>query len=360
MFNGNELRLARQYHGFSLNELAESIGTSRQYVHQLETGRTQPTIQTIELLADNLKVLPEFFDIAKLNTGYLVEEQFHFRKNITTKLTCKQTVKARGIIFERVVNYLDEQLNLPYVNFPNHEVEINEDIEKLAEKMRHHWDLGMGPISNMVRVVENAGAVVTYFDGVSTSVDALSITAKRPVIVRNDSKQSPFRLRFDLAHEAGHLIMHEGQVTGDRLTESQANRFASAFLMPRTTFVKDFLIAGLRGSQFNWQGLSDIKMKWKVNKAAILYRAKDLNLIDSTQYTKGVIHLKNSAQGIKEIEDDNIEKENYELLNNAIICLNDYCKINTNEFVNNFAVTPEFLKIIMKLPKSPPQLKLIK
>lgn len=357
MFNGNELRLARQYHGLSLNDLANSIEKSRQYIHQLETGRTEPTEQTVELLADTLKVLPSFFCTS--GQAYFAEEQFHFRKNVTTKVVHKQTVKARGELFERVVKFIDEKLNLPEVDFPSIDVETNEDIERAAEKTRSHWGLGMGPISNMVRVVENAGAVVTYFDGVSTSVDALSITAKRPIIIRNDSKQSPYRLRFDLAHETGHLIMHEGQVTGDRLTESQANRFASAFLMPRATFSKDFMMFGNRGSRINWKGLSEIKLKWKVTKAAILYRAKDLSLINSDQYRSAIIGLKKRGEGIEESEDRFIEKEKYELLNNAFDCLDQYYQIKANEFAEFFKVKPEFFSILVNIPKNRPKLQLV-
>jgi Zn-dependent peptidase ImmA (M78 family)/DNA-binding XRE family transcriptional regulator len=358
MFNGNELRLARQYHGYSLNDLASSIEKSRQYLHQLETGRTEPTIQTIELLSNILNVMPDFFCFS--GQTYFADEQFHFRKNITAKAAYRQTVKARGEFFERIVKFIDENLCLPPVDFPSYEVETNEDIERAAEQARKHWNLGTGPISNMVRVVENAGAVVTSFDGVSNSVDALSITAKRPIIIRNDAKQSPYRLRFDLGHETGHLILHEGQVTGDRFTESQANRFSSAFLMPRTTFSKDFILFGKSGSRISWQGLSEIKLKWKVTKAAILYRAKDLRLIDDNQYISAVIGLKKRGEGIVEFEDHAIDREQFELINNAIAGLDQYSQINSNEIAKLFCVKPSFLSVILNIPKAAPKLKLVK
>ena len=359
MFNGSELRLARQYHGHSLNDLASFIGKSRQYLHQLETGRTEPTNQTIDLLAELLKVMPEFF--CSNGQTYFADEQFHFRKNVTSKVACKQTVKARGEFFERIVKFMDLHLNLPSVDFPSYEeIETVEDVERAAENTRKHWDLGSGPISNMVRVVENAGAVVTSFEGVSSSVDALSISAKRPIIIRNDAKQSPFRLRFDLGHEMGHLILHEGQVTGDRFTEAQANRFASAFLMPRTTFSKDFLIAGKYGSRISWQGLTELKMKWKVNKAAMLYRAKDLKLIDDNQYISAVIGLKKKGEGIEEFEDKYIEKEKFELINNAVNSLNNYSQIDINRLARSFLVSVEFLSVLLEIPKEKPTLRVVK
>ena len=128
---------------------------------------------------------------------------------------------------------------------------------------------------------DSAGAVVAFFKDASTEVDALSITSRRPVIVRNDAKASPFRMRFDIAHELGHLVLHEGHVTGDRKTESEANRFASAFLLPRSTFVKVF---PKRGTRIDWAGIRALKLEFQVSKAAILYRAKSLELLDDDQY----------------------------------------------------------------------------
>ncbi|WP_150317353.1 ImmA/IrrE family metallo-endopeptidase, partial [Enterobacter hormaechei] len=77
--------------------------------------------------------------------------------------------------------------------------------------------------------VENQGAIVTGFDGVSEKVDALSVNRKFPIIIRNTAKESACPMRFDLAHECGHLIMHDGIETGCKKTEREADAFASAF-----------------------------------------------------------------------------------------------------------------------------------
>ena len=95
-------------------------------------------------------------------------------------------------------------------------------------------------------------------------------------------------MRFDIAHELGHLVLHEGHVTGDRKTESEANRFASAFLLPRSTFVKVF---PKRGTRIDWAGIRALKLEFQVSKAAILYRAKSLELLDDDQYRGAVITL---------------------------------------------------------------------
>lgn len=344
-FKGSQLRLARHYWGKTLNDIAEEIGKTRQYVSQLENSKGNLRLDdpTTKDLACFLHVAPTFF--FKPVGVSLSEEQAHFRKLATTKTSMKQKVLARGTIFDQLVEFIDTKVRLPTVDFPDESgAETTEEIEQAAERLRAHWGLGFGPISHMVRVVERAGAVVTLFQDTSTEVDALSITSRRPVIVRNEAKQSPFRLRFDIAHELGHLVLHEGQVTGDRKTESEANRFASAFLIPRSTFLKAF---PRRGSRLDWIGISKMKMDFQVSKAAIVYRARSLGLIDDYQYRGAVIYLKNQGEGITEKEDPYCIREQPETIAAALKVLYEHHGITHDALAENLGVTPEFLLEIL-------------
>ncbi|WP_211452180.1 XRE family transcriptional regulator [Collimonas antrihumi] len=315
VFNGTNLRLARSCHNYTLNDVAEAVGKSRQFIHRLEAGRDVPTQELSENLANFLEVYPEFFF---QSAGIMVvEDAYHFRKKATTKVASKQSALAKGELFRRYVAYIDSKLRLPDCSFPSFEATTPADIERAAEKCRTEWGLGFGPIDNMVRVAEHAGAVVTSFHDVSHEVDALSFSSARPVIVTNNAKGSACRVRFDLAHEVGHFILHEGKTTGDRLTESEANRFAGAFLLPRSSFVKEF--PAMRGSRLNWPGIAQMKLRWKVSKAAILYRARQLDLITESQYKSGIIFgLRRNGEATTEEYDDVIAYEEPELIRNSL------------------------------------------
>jgi Zn-dependent peptidase ImmA (M78 family) len=363
-FNGGQLRLARRYWGATLQDVADAISKTRQFASQLETGKAKPGVEDpiVQRLADMLKVSPRFF--FKHSGRQIAEEQAHFRKLATTKDSTKQTVLSRGSVFDEVVEYIDKRVRLPVVDFPDYSgAETAEEIERAAERIRSHWGLGLGPIAHMVRVVESAGAVVAFFQKVSTEVDALSITSRRPVIVRNDAKRSPFRQRFDIAHELGHLVLHEGHVTGDRKTESEANRFASSFLLPRSTFLKAF---PKRGSRLDWAGIRDLKLTFMVSKAAILYRAKSLSLLDDAQYRSAVITLKNRGEAIEEAEDTLVPKENGEIITQALQVLSKGHGISVARMANDLCVTPEFLAEIIPVPSEEdamsvrPQLRVVK
>lgn len=343
-FNGAELRLARIFSGLALEEVAERVEKTRQYVHKLETGQAAPTEQLLGQLASVLQVEPAFFtNSRKLMIG---EEQFHFRKLFTTRAMVKQVAMARGELIGRLVTYLDHELRLPELRIPEvANAHTSEDIERAAELCRREWELGLGPIANMNRLAEHVGAIVTSFQSVSKEIDALSVAVKRPIIVRNEAKESVCRQRFDVGHELGHFVLHAGQTTGDRVTENQANRFASALLIPRTMMAK--LFPRPRGSRLDWIGLREFKLDWKVSKAAILYRARQLELISDEQYKTGVITLRRTGEATGEREDNLITKEAPELLARSFTVLAEKKGIYATEVASALRVLPVLLREVV-------------
>lgn len=347
------MRLARVFGGLSLEEVAERVGKSRQYLHKLETNQSKPTEQLMIGLADALDVEVDFFFPKEHR---LNEEQFHFRKLLTTKATIKQVAIARGEMVNYLINFLEKELKFPNVNIPSiTDIKSYDSIERAAEICRKEWGLGSSPIGNMTRLAENLGAIVTNFNGVSKEVDALSVAVERPFIVRNTAKESICRQRFDIAHELGHLVMHEGIVTGDRVTENQANRFASALLMPRAMMIK--LFPRPNGKRLDWKGMREFKQTWKVSKAAMLYRARQLDLINDAQYKTGVITLKKYGEANGEKDDYLIADEPPEVIENALKVLLEKKGIDVSNIAASLSVRPKFFKEItgLSLPDTRPK-----
>jgi Zn-dependent peptidase ImmA (M78 family)/transcriptional regulator with XRE-family HTH domain len=344
---GANIRLARLFHGLSLEDVAIHLEKTRQYVHKIETEQIVPPDPVLEAIAELTQVYPVFF--YRQISAAITEEQCHFRKHFTARAAVKHVALAKGEMFRRLVAGVEAQIELPAASIPQVDVRSLTDIEQAAESCRRHWGIGLGPVQNTIRLAENVGVVVTSFKGVSREVDAYSIGAARPIIVLNSDEASACRLRFDVAHELGHLVMHVGELTGDRKTESEANRFAGAFLLPRSSFAKEF--PRMRGSHLNWPGLSEMKMRWRVSKAALLYRAKQLALITEDQYRTGVIRLNRGGEARLEREDPLIAKEVPELFPQAArvgfahssLSFDEYCRTLDvrgpilNEFVDAFS-----------------------
>lgn len=298
----------------SLDELGGRVSASRQYVYQMETGAKFPSEQMVGSLAGALRVRPEFFREPVLNQ--VREEDCHFRKLASASRATMAQAAARGTLVEGLVTEIERSLRLPPVDFPDlGRPGPAANAEDIAEAARGHWDLSLdGPITHMTRVVENAGAVVVPFADLSDRIDAMSIARRRPIIVRSAAKTAAVRLRFDLAHECGHLLMHMGVTTGTHETEDEANRFASAFLIPRAAFAREFP----RAKTLNWRAMLDMKRRWGMSLRAIVRRALDLGLIGADEYRRAQVHLSKSGQARVELLDDTLSAERAELLDLAL------------------------------------------
>lgn len=340
-FDAANLRLVRCAQSLSLADVGDAVGKSKQFIQRIESGMADPTDELVEALASALRVQREFFYATAPQA--LPEEAFHFRKLMTAKVSDKQTVISKGEIFRRFVAIIDSKLRLPKLNFPEYPIDSPEAAERAAEKCRAHWGLGLGPIGNMVRVLENAGAVVTSFNNSAREIDALSIASSRPIVVTNRNDISACRVRFGHAHECGHFVGHVGRKTGDKASEAEANRFAGAFLLPRSSFAKEF--PALRGgTQINWIALAELKMRWRVSKAAMLYRARQLNLLSEDQYKRALLgHLFAKGERHSEHEDSVILHEKPELLQNALSVLRDKLGLSVTDIAISANVSRELL-----------------
>ncbi|HEX8486563.1 ImmA/IrrE family metallo-endopeptidase [Sphingomonas sp.] len=338
MFHGDKLRLARLLAGLSLDELGGSVATSRQFVHQLETGAKDPTDEMRDALAAVLTVTPAFFSTPAINP--VREEDCHFRRLASAPRGLVAQAVARGTAVEALVTGLEALVRFPDVNFPDSARPEGADaIERVAEDARLHWALGLdGPITSMTRVLENAGAVVVQFDDLTDRIDALSMARRRPIVVRSTAKAAGARLRFDLAHEAAHLIMHQGIITGDSVTEGEAHRFAGAFLIPRAAFAREF---PRTRRLLDWNALFAMKLRWKVSVRAIARRAFDLGLIDAAQYRTANIQLVKTGQAKTERYDDRIAIEEPELLNSAIAWLRNREGVDLHRLLSGLGMAPE-------------------
>ncbi len=343
-FVGTNLRLIRLFHGLSLAELGERVGVSKQFLSRVETGAESVAASLENSLVEELEVLPEFF--YHLDPNPIADEQCHFRRQLTTKVVLRQIARARGEMLKRLVGVLDEHVELPHYQVGEADPESPEAIERAAEKFRSLFGLGLGPLSNVTRIAENAGAVVMKVHGLATEIDAISFATKRPLIALNGSGRSACRERFGIAHELGHFSLHIGVLTGDRLTETQANRFASAFLMPRSTFASECRLA-IRGTRLNWQGLSELKLRWRVSKAAIIFRGRQLGVFSDDQARAGYVGLNRHGEAVQESEDHLIANEEPEIISESLNVMKEHFGVPQSAVAREMRVQPGLLQALL-------------
>ena len=101
----------------------------------------------------------------------------------TTQSVRKRT-QARLRWAQDIALSLQQWVDLPEVNVPRLDVtdhrEIrDEDIERMAKECRHFWELGVGPIADVLLVLENAGIAVVKEEVGTVKMDG-SQTGRRP------------------------------------------------------------------------------------------------------------------------------------------------------------------------------------
>jgi Zn-dependent peptidase ImmA (M78 family) len=183
-------------------------------------------------------------------------------------------------------------------------------------------------------------------NGLASEVDAVSFATRRPVIALNSEGRSSCRARFGVAHELGHFALHIGVLTGDRLTETQANRFASAFLLPRASFLAESHRA-LRRSRINWDYMSELKQRWGVSKAALLYRGRQLGVFSEDQVRAGYITLKRHGEAIEEREDASMPVEVPEMVRDGLRVMTEEMGVPVAAVARKMCVQPSLLNDLL-------------
>ena len=340
-FNGERLKIARMWRNLSATQLADLIGFSRQTISMLENGKLMnPEFATVQKLSEKLEFPITFFlEETKINFN---ESTTYFRSLLTTnkKYRVEQEEKIKFIAI--VYNMLSEYLEFEKVNLP--QIPTNVTPQEAANILREYWGLGNRPIENIVYLAESNGLIVTDFETATGDVDAFShkITSddmETYLIGYSKNKRTAARIHFDVSHEIGHILLHNWREDLECIDkeefkeiELQAHAFASAFLLPEVEFRKD-----VSPYATNLAYYTELKKTWKVSIAAMIRRAKDLDIITADDYSRLMRNMQ--KQGIRKTEplDDELVTAEPSLLRQAIKILFDQKVFTPNEFLEELS-----------------------
>lgn len=320
-FQGARLTQAREGRGMTQSTLATLIGRSSTAVSRWEKGEQLPENEALDILERQLTIPASWF--LKPVPAYGVRP-FFFRSKAATTRTARSIAKTRLEFTQEASQALQEWVEWPLVNVPSLEATDylkvrDEDIESLALDLRKHWKLGLGPISDMILVLENAGIVVareeigySNMDGVSKWFDLDG----RPYIFLATDKANSVRQRFDAAHELAHLVLHRHLDDIEfnaryAEVERQANLFAGIFLLPDESFSAEIMTPSL-------DTFVALKSRWKTSVGAMISRSKQLGIVTEDYATR--LWKNYSARGWRrgELGDDRVPFEVVRLMPRAI------------------------------------------
>ena len=328
--------MARDLAGIGQSALGEAANVTAAAVSLYERAAAIPADRSLAAFAKRLNVDVEFF----CAPNERADVPAFFRSLRAASAIERRRAKHKTEVVRELVETLEAEVRLPDLDLPWHPVEEGQDGQpaKAARLTRNVWGLHPGPIDNVVRSVERHGVVVARpRSQQDTRIDAYSVRfRRRPVIVMSVGKGKRDRSRFDVAHELGHLIMHDPADAMTRWLEKQAHQFAAAFLMPEQDIREDLEQAA------TLDDLRELKREWRVSLAALTLRQRDLGIIDQERYTSRMKTM--SARGWRRHEPVDLgEPESPVLLKKAM----KLAGLNENDLANRTGFTIDLIRDVL-------------
>ena len=287
----NDLQAARleqalSARGLTKGQLASLVGVAAPTVTKWCKGDQAPESHTFERLASVLNVQGEWLTRPMLPP---VSPPL-FRSNASALKAARAKLEARTEWVQEVASLLNEYVDYPKINLPLRDFKDPEqisdtDIEAAADECRSLWQLGRGPIQNLVLAAESAGVILAREETEVSAIEGLSSWSEllgRPIVLLSADKANGYRSRFDLAHEIGHLILHRHIPRADdrdryKQMEAQAHKFAGALLLPPETFSREVRVPT------NLDNLLILKQRWGASVAAMMMRLHALGMLSDEE-----------------------------------------------------------------------------
>jgi Zn-dependent peptidase ImmA (M78 family)/transcriptional regulator with XRE-family HTH domain len=282
-----EARAARRI--ATKSALARLISVNPSTIGRWEDGTSAPDENAWATLSRTLNVRREFF----LRPIVETQRPVFYRSLSNTLIRDLEYQHAQMRWLQEMSTTLQHYVDLPEIDIPDvlngatYKQLCDEDIERIAIELRHHWGIGEGPCPDVVSILERIGVVVSSIEMGTAKLDGLcnwSNSDDRPHILLATDKLSFPRRQMDAAHELAHAVLHK-EVSRDDLKkdlkeiEKQAFRLASAFLMPSTTYPHEAKHPSLAA-------LLALKERWRVSIKAQIKRLSDLELITQDRATE--------------------------------------------------------------------------
>lgn len=355
-FQTERLVQARDSRGLSQVALADLINRTSSSISRWESGVQSPEPDALEILSRALNLPATFFLRPPVPPD---RNPMFFRSMVSTTQALRRRTRVRLYWAEEISLALQEWLDLPAINVPRLDAadyrEIGEaDIERMAAECRNVWNLGIGPIADVLLVMENAGICVVKEEVGSVAMDGLSHWSdadQRPYMQIAADKDTCVRSRLNAAHELGHLALH-GRIKEKTLAdaaafkeiERQAFLFAGAFLLPAESFTAEVWSPTLNG-------FMPLKKRWKVSLGAMIKRCRSLSIINEEYEQRLWKHY--SARGWRKAEplDDTLPVEGPRLLSRSVRLLVDEGIRTREQLLDDFRLAAADVESLCGLPR---------
>ena len=297
--NGEMIQLARESRGLTQKDLSERTGITQGHISKLERSELMPSPAQLEKIGATLDYPESFFFRQNRVVGLGISVIFNRRRKSLSPVALRRiqaAVNIRMMEIEKLLAGAEIESQNEFCRFDSED--FDGDAERIAALLRAKWRLPLGPVMNLIATIESAGGLVIKCDFGTNKLDALSHwdNGLPPIFFVNTDVPTD-RLRFTLAHEIAHVVMHHVPTLD---MEEQADHFASCFLMPRDEILPELAL-------FSLERAMCLKRVWKVSIAALIIRACDLGVIPEWKKRKFFVAM--GAAGYRTREPVQLEHE---------------------------------------------------
>ena len=275
--NPEMLVLARESRGLSQTDLHRETSIPQAAISKYESGVATVPAERLEVIAETLAYPTGFFSRPDQVHGY-GSSCFYHRKQQSLPVRKLREIQAMMNVRRLAIAPLLRGIDIDTeIQFDRLDVDEYDSPQEIARLVRRNWRLPLGPVQNLTRTIESAGGIVVRGSFGTRKLDAISqwLPGQRPLFFVNGDAPGD-RLRFTLAHEIGHIVMH---TLHSEDQEREANEFAAEFLMPGKEIKSDL-------RSLTMAKLGPLKQYWKVAMTALIRRARDLDQITDRQYRR--------------------------------------------------------------------------
>lgn len=309
-FNPGLLKLAREARGWPQTRLSEESGVGQGTISKYEKGLMEPTRGQLEAMAGALELPVSFFeDVAAKPAAVL------YRSRSLRSARREALVRARLNLARLVAGRLLADIAVEgTARFPEPDQTFSGP-DSAADFLRSAWWVASGPIDNVSDYLELAGGVVVRADLGHEEVAAAYLHPLGDPIrwfFVNTRMHAGDRVRFSLAHELGHAVLHDSTLVPDtKEAEDESNQFAGSFLVPARE-----LAAELPRRRLRLEHLVELKRRWGVSMQTIAMQAHRIGAISRADLSR--LFQEMSMRGYRRHEPVDIPVERPQVLSEAL------------------------------------------
>lgn len=292
----DRIRIARMRRGMTKAELARKLSVIPRTIARYESGEAPRSVAAA--LAGALDFPVAYFH--RDGAPVFDSSEVRFRAARRASARERDAAAAAGVSGVEIDRWISQRFVLPEMALPSL---AGNAPETAAQLLRGFWGLGTKPLPNLVQLCESRGVRVYSLPPFADAVDAYSMWRSGTPYVFLARRKSPERIRFDLAHEIGHLVLHDGELCETAAVEREADAFASEFLIP-TASVVEYL-----SSAPSVADILTVRNQFKVSAMALALAAHKAGRISDWIYRQICIDL--STRGFRSSEPGGMT--NYEM-----------------------------------------------